>query len=150
MSWWWCERWPSTARQALLSCGVVASAQHLGFLPPLQHPARCIVSYPVRSVLACKMVYELQDLPSEVLKRVCSHCAPDALVYLALTCRLFSEYALPSLWHTLTCFAVLVYTLPREAWRSRSVESPNISYSRARVVIIIVSDHPFLANLACP
>ena len=49
----------------------------------------------------------------------------QTLLSLARTCRDFHEHALNALWHTIPSLALLVYTIPQDAWEpvERTVKS---------------------------
>ncbi|KAI0706266.1 hypothetical protein C8T65DRAFT_231497 [Cerioporus squamosus] len=59
----------------------------------------------------------LTDLPPNIIQSICVHCPRGVLFDVATTCRLLSDAALQSLWHTIPCFAVTALTFPRELLR---------------------------------
>lgn len=78
----------------------------LNFIPPSTLPAT--PAHTMSSRLS---------LPDDILHCIYMACeGQDTLASLALTCQFLYKYAIPRVWHTLPCFDVLVYTLPREAW----------------------------------
>lgn len=110
--------------------------------PTAACPTSLSSAEPPPSLSAPMNMSALQRLPQEALAIICDFLLPPdrgedygytytgltTLLALASTSRLFHEHALNTVWNTLPCYSLLIYTLPRDAWTTK-VTQPDHTWS---------------------
>ncbi|KAI0744965.1 hypothetical protein C8Q76DRAFT_851829 [Earliella scabrosa] len=86
------------------------------------------------------MTLSLSLLPPQILKLICDQCDTNSLLALNTTCHLLFKHAAARIWHTLSGFAELVYTLPRDAWTSELSDKGYRPYERNLFITRELSD----------